>query len=97
MMSKLFLVQMFRKYQPQIDIFFISLFISGLVAAKEFGEIFSELRKGIYIVSSVYFASRQVCPSSKVYLSTNGWVGDSDSENKSFIVHSNIYFTQTKV
>ena len=47
MMSKLFLVQMFRKYQPQIDIFFISLFISGLVAAKELGEIFSELRKGI--------------------------------------------------
>ena len=96
MMSKLFLVQMFRKYQPQIDIFFISLFISGLVAAKEFGEIFSELRKGIYIVSSVYFASRQVCPSS-VYLSTNGWVGDSDSKNNSFIVNSNIYFTQTKV
>ena len=51
---------MFREYQPRIDVFFISSFVSGLVAAKEFGEIFTELRKGIYIVSSVYYASRQV-------------------------------------
>ena len=60
MTSKLFSVEMFRKYESQIDLLFISLFTSGLIAAKEFGEIFSELRKGIYIVSSVYFAFLEV-------------------------------------
>ena len=35
-------------------------FLSGLIAAKEFGDLFPALREAIFVASSVYYASRQV-------------------------------------
>ena len=48
------------KFHPEVTVFFGSNF-RGLIVANEFGKIFPELRKSVYVISSMFSCSRKVC------------------------------------
>ena len=47
------------KFHPEVTVFFGSNFC-GLIVANEFGKIFPELRKSVYVISSMFSCSRKV-------------------------------------